>query len=166
MPKQTEPDPQTRILDAAEDAIGEMGFAGASLRHIATTARVNLATAYYYFGSKRGLMEAVLSTAIKAGAHQTARWMGTIFVEANRDSSKPSFDRYITAVDAFEAGGWVGLATGRIQGLLWGGIGCLLSNVIGVRLMPTGDVAGSRKAAHSTVPRMLREHSKEKRRNI
>jgi len=60
MPKQTEPDPQTRILDAAEDAIGEMGFAGASLRHIATAARVNLATAYYYFGSKRGLMEAVL----------------------------------------------------------------------------------------------------------
>jgi AcrR family transcriptional regulator len=60
MPKRAEPDPQTRILDAAEDAIGEMGFAGASLRHIATEARVNLATAYYYFGSKRGLMEAVL----------------------------------------------------------------------------------------------------------
>ena len=50
-----------RILDAAESAIAEFGFAGASLRHIAAAARVNLATVYYYFRSKRGLMEAVLT---------------------------------------------------------------------------------------------------------
>jgi len=60
MPKQTEQDRQTRILDAAENAIADLGFAGASLRHIVLEARVNLATVYYYFGSKRGLMEAVL----------------------------------------------------------------------------------------------------------
>jgi AcrR family transcriptional regulator len=40
--------------------MAEMGFAGASLRHIVLEAQVNLATVYYYFGSKRGLMEAVL----------------------------------------------------------------------------------------------------------
>lgn len=44
MPKRTELDPRTRILDAAEDAIGGRGFTGASLRHIALEARVNLAT--------------------------------------------------------------------------------------------------------------------------
>jgi AcrR family transcriptional regulator len=60
MPKPAEPDRQTRILDAAESAMAEMGFAGASLRHIVLEAQVNLATVYYYFGSKRGLMEAVL----------------------------------------------------------------------------------------------------------
>src|ERR1039457_4617451 len=60
MPRAVEQDRQTRILDAAENAIGEFGFAGASLRHIVREARVNLATVYYYFGSKRGLMEAVL----------------------------------------------------------------------------------------------------------
>ena len=60
MPRQSEQDPQTRILDAAENAIAELGFAEASLRHIVLEARVNLATVYYYFGSKRGLMEAVL----------------------------------------------------------------------------------------------------------
>ena len=60
MPKQSEQDRQTRILDAAENAIAELGFAGASLRHIVLEAQVNLATVYYYFGSKRGLMEAVL----------------------------------------------------------------------------------------------------------
>ena len=60
MPKQSEQDPQARILDAAENAIAELGFAGASLRNIVLEARVNLATVYYYFGSKQGLMEAVL----------------------------------------------------------------------------------------------------------
>ncbi|HVM47150.1 MAG TPA: TetR family transcriptional regulator [Candidatus Acidoferrum sp.] len=60
MAKTAETDPRTRILDAAEDAMGELGFTGTSLRHIAQEARVNLATVYYYFGSKRGLMEAVL----------------------------------------------------------------------------------------------------------
>ena len=60
MARHAEPDPQTRILDAAENAIAESGFAGASLRDIVLEARVNLATVYYYFGSKSGLMEAVL----------------------------------------------------------------------------------------------------------
>lgn len=61
MGKRTETDPRTRILDAAEDAIAEQGFAGASLRDIVAAARVNLATVYYYFRSKRGLLEAVLT---------------------------------------------------------------------------------------------------------
>jgi AcrR family transcriptional regulator len=61
MATRTQTAPQTRILDAAENAVAEHGFAGASLRHIATAARVNLATVYYYFRSKRGLMEAVLT---------------------------------------------------------------------------------------------------------
>jgi AcrR family transcriptional regulator len=60
MRKPFEPDRQTRILDAAENAIAESGFAGASLREIVREARVNLATVYYYFGSKVGLVEAVL----------------------------------------------------------------------------------------------------------
>jgi len=60
MPKPAEQDRQIRILDAAENAVAELGFAGASLRHIVQEAQVNLATVYYYFGSKRGLMEAVL----------------------------------------------------------------------------------------------------------
>jgi AcrR family transcriptional regulator len=61
MPKPTQLDPQTRILDAAEDVIAEQGFTGASLRDIVAAARVNLATVYYYFRSKRGLLEAVLN---------------------------------------------------------------------------------------------------------
>ena len=60
MVRQAESAPQDRILDAAEDALAEFGFAGASLRDIVSEAKVNLTTVYYYFGSKRGLMEAVV----------------------------------------------------------------------------------------------------------
>src|SRR5436305_14921524 len=51
---------QAKILDAAENAFAEHGYNGASMRDIVREAGVNLATVYYYFGSKTGLMEAVL----------------------------------------------------------------------------------------------------------
>ena len=60
MHKPSKQDPRTRILDAAENAIAASGFAGASLREMVLEAQVNLATVYYYYGSKTGLMEAVL----------------------------------------------------------------------------------------------------------
>ena len=49
-----------KILDAAEKAFADNGFDGASLRQIVADASVNLATVYYYFESKEGLMEAVV----------------------------------------------------------------------------------------------------------
>jgi AcrR family transcriptional regulator len=52
---------KTKILDAAENAFANAGFDGASLREIVLKAGVNLATVYYYFGSKEGLMDAVLA---------------------------------------------------------------------------------------------------------
>src|SRR5258708_15613950 len=60
MPKRTQKLRRTRILDAAESAFADHGYNGASMRAIVREAGVNLATAYYYFGSKNGLMEAVL----------------------------------------------------------------------------------------------------------
>ena len=60
MPRAPGPNPRERILEAAEHGFGDLGFDGASLRQLAQAARVNLATVYYYFGSKEGLMEAVL----------------------------------------------------------------------------------------------------------
>lgn len=60
MPKAPETDRRGSILDAAEKAFADCGFTGASLRRIVLDARVNLATVYYYFESKEGLMKAVL----------------------------------------------------------------------------------------------------------
>ena len=60
MPRPTAQSPQAKILDAAEAAFADGGYNGASMRDIVRGAGVNLATVYYYFGSKNGLMEAVL----------------------------------------------------------------------------------------------------------
>src|SRR5262245_7187368 len=62
MARKTETDPKTktRILDAAEHAFSDHGFAGASLRNIVQEAKVNLPTVYYYFESKEGLLSAVM----------------------------------------------------------------------------------------------------------
>jgi len=59
MPESSTEDRKVRILDAAEKAFADFGFAGASLRHIVGEAAVNLPAVYYYFGSKEGLLEAV-----------------------------------------------------------------------------------------------------------
>lgn len=61
MARRTPAHPKDRILDAAEDAFAESGFAGASMRQIVAGAGVNLATVYYYFGSKEGLLAAVFT---------------------------------------------------------------------------------------------------------
>ena len=58
--KRAQKDPKTRILDTAEKVFSSRGFDGASVRTIAAGAGVNLPTVYYYFGSKQGLMLAVL----------------------------------------------------------------------------------------------------------
>ena len=50
----------TRILDAAERLFAEHGFSETSLRDITQSAEVNLAAVNYHFGSKLGLIQAVL----------------------------------------------------------------------------------------------------------
>jgi len=49
-----------RILDVAEKTIAEYGYEGVSMREIVNRAKVNLATVYYYFDSKDGLLIATL----------------------------------------------------------------------------------------------------------
>jgi AcrR family transcriptional regulator len=49
-----------RILDAAERLFAERGFHGCSIRDITGAAAVDLALANYHFGSKQGLLEAVV----------------------------------------------------------------------------------------------------------
>ena len=49
-----------KILDAAEQLLINKGFAGTSLRAIASHAEVNLAASNYHFGCKEGLFAAVV----------------------------------------------------------------------------------------------------------
>ena len=50
---------RTRILDVAEELFSEQGFDRVSIRDITNTARVNLASINYHFGSKEDLIAAV-----------------------------------------------------------------------------------------------------------
>jgi AcrR family transcriptional regulator len=56
----SEPKTQKRILDTAEKLFAKQGFAATSLRAIIKEADVNTASIHYHFGSKEGLIEAVL----------------------------------------------------------------------------------------------------------
>lgn len=56
----TETDTKTRILDAAENLFAANGFGAVSLRAVIKEAGVNTASVHYHFGSKEGLIEAVL----------------------------------------------------------------------------------------------------------
>lgn len=49
------------ILDAAEKLFAEHGFYGVSTRQVSTEAGVDVALVHYYFGTKRGLFDAVFA---------------------------------------------------------------------------------------------------------
>jgi len=49
-----------RILEAAEELFAEEGFDRVSVRHITSAGGVNLAAVNYHFGSREGLIDAVL----------------------------------------------------------------------------------------------------------
>ncbi|WP_242919509.1 TetR/AcrR family transcriptional regulator [Pontibacter liquoris] len=57
-------DKKEHILDTAEKVFAEFGYEGASTRFLASQAGVNMAMINYYFGSKDGLLQAVLQRRI------------------------------------------------------------------------------------------------------
>jgi AcrR family transcriptional regulator len=54
-------DTKDRILDAAEQLIGDQGYASTSLRQIIAEAGVNLAAVHYHFGSKEELLDGLVA---------------------------------------------------------------------------------------------------------
>lgn len=55
------------IIKVAETLFGQQGYEGTSVRDIARDAKVNVAMIGYYFKSKEGLLEAVMSARIAIG---------------------------------------------------------------------------------------------------
>lgn len=53
-------DKKELLLDVAEGLFAQLGFEGASTRHIAADAGMNISMLNYYFGSKEGLYQAVV----------------------------------------------------------------------------------------------------------
>jgi AcrR family transcriptional regulator len=58
-------DTKDQILDAAEKLFAEVGFGAASVREITHEAGVNLAAVNYHFGSKEGLVRAVVERRVE-----------------------------------------------------------------------------------------------------
>ena len=61
MDTQTPSDPKQQILDAAIYLFARKGFSATGVREIARRAHSNIAMISYYFGSKRGILEAALN---------------------------------------------------------------------------------------------------------
>ncbi|MFD5391154.1 TetR/AcrR family transcriptional regulator [Streptomyces sp. NPDC127074] len=64
-----------RLLDAAERLFGEHGFAATSLRAVTVAADANVAAVNYHFGSKEGLLRAVVERAMAAVNGERLRLM-------------------------------------------------------------------------------------------
>lgn len=62
MPSQETKD---RILHAAQELFAEKGFQATSMREITTRAEVNLAAVNYHFGSKEGLLHALVKSCLE-----------------------------------------------------------------------------------------------------
>ena len=67
---------QQRLLDAAEQLIGERGIDGVSLRAINAEADSNVAAAHYHFGSKEALVRAVLARRMSVLADERFEMLG------------------------------------------------------------------------------------------
>ncbi|RKY16350.1 MAG: TetR/AcrR family transcriptional regulator [Planctomycetota bacterium] len=68
MPQSPSPAPEStaeRLLDAAEELFAEQGIAPVSLRAITARAGANLAAVNYHFGSRDGLVRAVLARRVQ-----------------------------------------------------------------------------------------------------
>jgi AcrR family transcriptional regulator len=111
-----EPTP-VRLLDAAERLIGEHGVDGVSLRAINADAGSNVAAAHYHFGSKEGLVRAVLARRMSVLAEErfdllaplehdpepSVRQVAVVFVgplyELTRRADGMEYVRFLAALD-------------------------------------------------------------------
>jgi AcrR family transcriptional regulator len=75
-----------RILLAAETLFAEQGYAATSVRAISAAAGVNLAAAHYHFGSKQGLLNAVVHG--RVAPINTCRLQALTALESKHDDLK------------------------------------------------------------------------------
>ncbi|MCB1097687.1 MAG: TetR family transcriptional regulator [Verrucomicrobiae bacterium] len=71
-----------RLMDVAEELFAEQGFEAVSLRHITTAAGANLAAVHYHFGSKEGLIVAVLQRWLRPLNERRLKLLAKVLVEA------------------------------------------------------------------------------------
>ncbi|MDV6331184.1 TetR/AcrR family transcriptional regulator [Asticcacaulis sp. 201] len=93
-PKES-PQRRRRLLDAAEELFSSRGFYGVTVRQVAEMAEVDVALPNYYFGSKRGLFDAVFHR--RAEVLNEARGAGIDAVIAAAGDGRPSVEDILHA---------------------------------------------------------------------
>ena len=109
-------DTPTAILEAAESLFVEMGFAGTSLRAISTRAGVNLASAHYHFGSKVGLLGAVIHRRVRPANEARGASLDALL----RETPKPSVHQLLEVFFSPLASGGVAGPLPRLMARLYG----------------------------------------------
>ncbi len=109
-------DKRDKILDVAEEAFSERGYAPTSLRSIGTRASVNPALITYYFGSKEKLFETVFK---RRGTQITERWNELLDALEARPGRPPTVEEimraYLTAEFEMKQSGVGGRRFVRLQ---------------------------------------------------
>ncbi|MBW2382947.1 MAG: TetR family transcriptional regulator [Deltaproteobacteria bacterium] len=77
-----------RILDTAEELFAAHGIQGTSLRALTRRAEVNLAAVHYYFGSKDGLLDAVVGRRAEALNAERSQDLERLIGEASADGPR------------------------------------------------------------------------------
>jgi len=82
-------DTKESILDQAEALFAEQGYRGTSLRQITAAAKVNLAAVSYHFGSKEGLVAAVIGRRIVPLNEWRCREVEEVLARAAAETRRP-----------------------------------------------------------------------------
>jgi AcrR family transcriptional regulator len=74
-------DNRTAILDSALSLFAERGYDGVGVQEVAENAGITKPTLYHYFGSKQGLLEALVEmhhAPLTAAVHEAAQYSGNL----------------------------------------------------------------------------------------
>jgi AcrR family transcriptional regulator len=81
---------QASLISAASELFASRGPSGVSVREVAAAANVNHGLVHHYFGSKDGLLRAVLDELAAEAAGEIVAWDGTTTFDASSATSRHS----------------------------------------------------------------------------
>jgi AcrR family transcriptional regulator len=93
----TQSDTKESILDQAETLFAAQGYKATSLRQITAAAGANLAAVNYHFGSKEGLVAAVIGRRLLPLNDQRRERLEKVLARAEAESRKPSSTEVLLA---------------------------------------------------------------------
>jgi len=116
-PRLSKVERETQIIGIAEHLFGELGFANTTMDMVAQAAGITKPVIYDHFGSKEGLLAAVIDQARDelTGEIQQA-WREVAHLDSAEASFRAGLVAYFTFMDA-HAAGWRGLVRNGVSGI-------------------------------------------------